>query len=86
MVSGYVARTALTFFSPEKEVKRQAVNRWIRAAGKFDAVIDFDAAIRDPSHPARILPAFDGGDHLHPSDSGQRAMGQAIPLGLFDDD
>jgi lysophospholipase L1-like esterase len=74
------------FFSPEKEVKRQAVNRWIRTAGKFDAVIDFDAAIRDPSHPARILPAFDGGDHLHPSDAGQRAMGQAIPLGLFDDD
>lgn len=72
------------FFSPEKEVKRQAVNRWIRTAGKFDAVIDFDAAIRDPRHPARILPAFDGGDHLHPSDAGQQAMGQAVPLGLFD--
>lgn len=52
----------------------------------FDAVIDFDAAIRDPGHPARILPAFDGGDHLHPSDAGQRAMAQAIPLGLFDSD
>jgi lysophospholipase L1-like esterase len=74
------------FFSPEKEVKRQAVNRWIRTAGKFDAVIDFDAAVRDPSHPARILPAFDSGDHLHPSDAGQQAMGQAIPLRLFDDE
>ena len=77
--------TTLTdFFSPEKEVKRQAVNRWIRTAGAFDAVIDFDAAIRDPGHPARILPAFDGGDHLHPSDAGQRAMAEAIPLRLFD--
>jgi lysophospholipase L1-like esterase len=74
------------FFSPEKEVKRQAVNRWIRTARKFDAVIDFDAAIRDPGHPARILPAFDGGDHLHPSDAGQQAMGRAISLGLFDED
>jgi lysophospholipase L1-like esterase len=74
------------FFSPEKEVKRQAVNRWIRTAGKLDAVIDFDAAVRDPSHPARILPAFDSGDHLHPSDAGQQAMGRAIPLGLFDDE
>jgi len=78
--------TLVGFFSPEKEVKRQAVNRWIRTAGKFDAVIDFDAAIRDPSHPARILPAFDGGDHLHPSDACQQAMGQAIPLGLFDEE
>jgi lysophospholipase L1-like esterase len=78
--------TLVGFFSPEKEVKRQAVNRWIRTSGTFDAVIDFDAAIRDPSHPARILPAFDGGDHLHPSDAGQQAMGRAIPLRLFDDD
>lgn len=76
--------TLVGFFSPEKEQKRQAVNRWIRTAGKFDGVIDFDAAIRDPSHPARMLPAFDGGDHLHPSDAGQRAMGEAIPLRLFE--
>ena len=78
--------TLVGFFSPEKEVKRQAVNRWIRTSGKFDGVIDFDAAIRDPSHPARILPIYDGGDHLHPSDAGQQAMGRAIPLRLFDDD
>jgi lysophospholipase L1-like esterase len=75
--------TIVGFFSPEKEVKRQAVNRWIRTAGKFDAVIDFDAVIRDPGHPARILPAFDSGDHLHPSDAGHRAIAEAIPLRLF---
>ena len=78
--------TIAGFYSPEKEVKRQAVNHWIRTSGKYDAVIDFDAAVRDPSHPARMLPAYDGGDHLHPSDAGQTAMGNAIPLRLFDED
>jgi lysophospholipase L1-like esterase len=78
--------TIVGFFSPEKEVKRQQVNRWIRTSGRFDAVIDFDAAVRDPSHPARMLPAFDSGDHLHPSDAGMQAMARAIPLRLFEGD
>jgi lysophospholipase L1-like esterase len=77
--------TLVGFFSPDKEVKRQAVNHWIRTAGKFDAVIDFDAAIRDPGHPARMLPALDSGDHLHPNDAGQTALGNAVPLQLFGD-
>lgn len=67
---------------PLSEADRQAVNQWIRAAGHFDAVIDFDAVVRDPQHPDRLLPAFDCGDHLHPSPAGYRAMGEAIPLGL----
>ena len=66
------------YYSPEGEAKRQAVNEWIRTGGAFDAVIDFDAAVRDPSHPARMLPAYDSGDHLHPSDAGYKAMGDAI--------
>jgi lysophospholipase L1-like esterase len=71
------------YFSPAKENLRQAVNRWIRTSGAFDAVIDFDQAARDPGHPARFLPAFDGGDHLHPSDAGLKAMADAIDLNLF---
>jgi lysophospholipase L1-like esterase len=71
------------FYSPEKEVKRQAVNQWIRASGEFDGVIDFDKAVRDPTHPSRLLPPYDGGDHLHPSDAGHNAMAEAIPLRLF---
>ena len=71
------------YYSPEGEAKRQAVNEWIRTGGAFDAVIDFDAAVRDPSHPARMLPAYDSGDHLHPSDAGYKAMGDAIDLSLF---
>jgi lysophospholipase L1-like esterase len=65
------------------EADRQAVNAWIRASGHFDAVIDFDEVVRDPRHPDRLLPALDCGDHLHPSPSGYRAMGEAIPLSLF---
>lgn len=65
------------------EADRQAVNQWIRAPGHFDAVVDFDAVVRDPEHPERLLPAFDCGDHLHPSPAGYKAMGNAIPLSLF---
>jgi lysophospholipase L1-like esterase len=75
--------TLANFYSPEKDVTRQAVNQWIRTSGAFDAVIDFDKAVRDPAHAARILPAYDGGDHLHPSDAGMQAMANAIPLELF---
>ena len=68
---------------PLSETDRQMVNQWIRAAGHFDAVIDFDAAVRDPEHLDRLLPAYDCGDHLHPSPAGYKAMGEAIPLDLF---
>jgi lysophospholipase L1-like esterase len=49
-------------------------------------VIDFDAAVRDPSHPTRILPAYDSGDHLHPNDAGYQAMANSIDLSLFSQD
>lgn len=68
---------------PLSEVDRQAVNQWIRATGHFDAVIDFDAVVRDPAHLSQLLPAYDCGDHLHPSPAGYKAMGEAIPLALF---
>lgn len=71
------------YYSPEKEVVRQAVNNWIRSSDEFDGVIDFDRVTRDPSHPARLLPAYDSGDHLHPNDLGYQAMGTAVPLELF---
>ncbi|MDB5768414.1 MAG: lipolytic enzyme [Collimonas fungivorans] len=68
------------YYSASKEQTRQAVNQWIRSSGEFDAVIDFDAVLRDPQHPRRFLPAFDSGDHLHPGDRGYRAMADAIDL------
>jgi len=68
---------------PLSESDRQRVNQWIRAPGHFDAVIDFDAAVRDPQHPDQLLPIYDCGDHLHPSPAGYKAMGEAISLKLF---
>ena len=65
------------------EAKREAVNRWIRTSGGFDAVIDFDAAVRDPADPLRLNPAYDSGDHLHPNDVGYQVMGDLVPLRLL---
>ena len=62
---------------PLSEADRQAVNAWIRAAGHFDAVIDFDAVVSDPQHPDRVVACYDCGDHLHPSPAGYKAMGEA---------
>lgn len=71
------------YYTPAKEVVRQAVNQWIRTSDAFDGVIDFERAVRDPDHPTRMLPAYDSGDHLHPNDLGMQAMANAIPLDLF---
>ena len=65
---------------PQRESIRLAANQWIRTAGAFDGVVDFDAALRDPAQPARLREGYDSGDHIHPSDAGYAAMAQAIPL------
>jgi lysophospholipase L1-like esterase len=71
-------------YTLEGEAKRVALNEWIRTSGAFDAVIDFDEGLRDPSHPTRMLPIYDNGDHLHPGDVGYNRMGDLIDLSLFD--
>ena len=73
-----------SYYQPVGETKREAVNAWIRTGGAFDAVIDFDAAVRDPDHPTRIRPDYDVDDHLHPNDAGYRAMGDAVELKIFE--
>ena len=72
-----------TYWSPDAEAKQETVNNWIRTGGAFDGVIDFDAAVHDPAHPTKPLPAYDSGDHLHPNDAGYKAMADAIDLSLF---
>jgi lysophospholipase L1-like esterase len=72
------------FYAPEKERIRQEVNTWIRNSREFDGVIDFDQAVRDPSHPTQLLPAYDSGDHLHVNNAGNTAQGNAIPLALLE--
>jgi lysophospholipase L1-like esterase len=71
------------YYSEAKEATRQAVNKWIRTGRVFDGVIDFDAVLRDPDHPSRLLPRFASDDRLHPNDAGYRAMAHAIDLALL---
>jgi lysophospholipase L1-like esterase len=73
-------------WTPQGEAKRRAINEWMRAHGAehFDALIDFDKAVLDPSHPTSMRSEYDCGDHLHPSDNGYRHMGDAIDLKLFE--
>jgi lysophospholipase L1-like esterase len=68
---------------PKAQAKVDSVNAWIRTSGAYDGVIDFYKATGDPAGPDRFLPAYDSGDHLHPSDAGYRAMAEAIDLALF---
>ncbi|MDX1367488.1 SGNH/GDSL hydrolase family protein [Pseudomonas sp.] len=71
------------YHSAKKEQLRQAINHWIRTSHAFDAVIDFDLLTRDPEHPARLLPLFDSGDHLHPGDAGNKAMAESVDLKML---
>ena len=71
------------YASDDKDKVRQAVNDWLRAPGSVDGVVDFKDAVADPADPLRLNPKLERGDHLHPNDDGERAMGKAIDLGLF---
>ena len=73
------------YYHPDaaNDADRKAVNDWIRKPGNVDAVIDFDALMRDPAHPQRLRGDFDSGDGLHPSPAGYRFMGEVVPLSLF---
>jgi lysophospholipase L1-like esterase len=71
------------YYSEKGEVIRQVVNQWIRTGGAFDAVVDFDAATRNPDAPKQIRADFDSGDHLHPNDAGYKAMADSIDISIF---
>lgn len=71
------------YFRPKGEEMRETVNAWIRNSHAFDAVVDFDAVMRDPEHPTRLRAAYDSGDHLHPNDAGYAAMADAFDLSFF---
>jgi len=71
------------YASDDKDKVRQAVNDWLRAPGSVDGVVDFKDAVADPADPLQLNPKLERGDHLHPNDDGERAMGNAIDLGLF---
>ena len=72
------------FYSDASEGKRQIVNQWIRTTRETEGFIDFEAALRDPKTPNRLLPLYDSGDHLSPNDAGYKAMSDAVEMRLFD--
>ncbi len=72
------------YWAPEGEAAREQINAFIRGGNSgCDAVIDQDFATHDPQRPARYLPAYDAGDHLHPNDAGMQAIANTIKLDLF---
>jgi lysophospholipase L1-like esterase len=68
---------------PAREEARQSINKWIRESGIFDAVIDFDAMVKNPDKENEILEEYDSGDGLHLNSAGYQAMADGIDLGLF---
>ncbi len=72
------------YYTDYHEAARNTVNEWIRSSGRFDAVIDFDKALRNPEDTLTILPAAHSGDFLHPNETGYKIMGEAIDLKLFE--
>jgi lysophospholipase L1-like esterase len=79
----YGATLTPTGFTDDREAERLAVNGWIRTGGRFDAVVDFDAVVRDPARPAFPLPTDDSGDHVHFNVAGYRVLANSINLSLF---
>ena len=68
------------YYTAQGNKLREAVNRWIRDSGAFDAVADFDAVLRNPLDHAEMLPAYDSGDHLHPNNAGYKAIANSIDV------
>jgi lysophospholipase L1-like esterase len=71
------------YWTPEGEAKREMLNEWIRTSKMYDAVFDFDAAVRDPNHPTKTLAQYDAGDHIHLNAAGYQKVANTIDLMLF---
>lgn len=76
--------TIQPYATPQRLATRDRVNEWIRTSGAFDAVIDFDAVVRDPANPEQLNPIYNSGDYLHPNEAGYLAMARAFPLDIFE--
>jgi lysophospholipase L1-like esterase len=66
-----------------REAARQTVNQWIRTSHRFDSVVDFDAAVRDPANLRQLQAALDVGDHLHMNPAGYKVLADTVPAQLF---
>ena len=79
----YEGTTFPGYFTPEGETIRQAFNQWLRTSKEYDGIVDFDAVMRDPTQPSRMLAKYDSGDHLHPNDAGYKVMAEAVDVTLL---
>ncbi|MEU8438815.1 SGNH/GDSL hydrolase family protein [Streptomyces sp. NPDC029216] len=68
------------YWTAQGDEIRGEVNRWIRTAGAYDAVVDVDRAVADPQHPEKLKAEFAFADRLHLNDAGYRAMAEAVDL------
>ncbi|KFY43179.1 hypothetical protein V494_02071 [Pseudogymnoascus sp. VKM F-4513 (FW-928)] len=75
--------TGQSYSDPTREATRQRVNAWFTSSGLFDAVVDFDAIIRDPATPSQLASEYNSGDYLHPNVAGYQAIADAFPLDIF---
>jgi len=73
-----------SYYSENGEAVRQEVNKWIRTGGAYDAVVDFDAVLRDPQKPNELKAAYYINDHIHPNDEGYKLMADALDLSIFE--
>jgi lysophospholipase L1-like esterase len=71
------------YYTAARENVRRRFNDWLRASGAYDAVVDCDLVLREPTRPTRLRAVYDSGDHLHPNNAGYQALAQAVPLTLF---
>jgi lysophospholipase L1-like esterase len=72
-----------TYFNTDREAGRQTFNTWVRGSNKFDAVVDLDMAVRNPSDATKMQSTYDSGDGLHPSVAGHQKMADTVDLALF---
>ena len=77
--------TIQPYSSPIRDQTRRKVNDWILNSDKFDAVVDFDAILRDPQNPAQLNPLYNSGDFLHPNEAGYQHVADQFPLSIFNE-
>lgn len=75
--------TGQPYSDPAREATRVKINAFIRESGVFDAVVDFDAALRDAEVPSRLDARFDSGDYLHPNVAGYQRLADLFPVEIF---
>lgn len=71
-------------YAPFRDEVRNEFNDWLRTCPKFDGCVDFDKAVRNPQKPEAFAAGFDSGDHLHPSEEAYKAMAEAVPEELLE--